>query len=198
MERRTDDIEEPGSATTQPQESRPDEPTLAPPAATPPPPLAPPLATSAQPEERERAGFWVRFAAFAIDLSVLGVFSVLLLLLTGFLILGMGIGMSGFDFSSPPFSLFSLYQAAELTATAAYFTILHSEKGQTIGKNLVGLEVCTLDGEPLGYGQALIRFLAYGLSWFFFGLGFLWIGVNPGKRGWHDLLAGTMVVVSRR
>lgn len=193
MERRTD-TEEPGCAATQPRESQPAEPALATPAATPTTHLEPPPVTVTQPRERERAGFWVRFVAFAIDLSLLCVFSALLVL-TGFLIFGMG----GLDSSLPlSLSLLSLCEAATLAATAAYFTILHSEKGQTIGKNLLGLEVCTLDGEPLGYGQALIRFLAYGCSWFFFGLGFLWIGMNPGKRGWHDLLAGTMVVVSRR
>lgn len=192
MERRTD-IEELGFAATQPGESQPAEPALAPPAAPPTAHLEPPPVTSTQPQERERAGFWVRSVAFAIDLSLLGGFS-LLLLLTGLLIFG----MDGLDSSlSPSLSLFSLGEAAALAATAAYFTILHSEKGQTIGKSLVGIEVRTLDGEPLGYGQALIRFLAYGLSWFFFGLGFLWIAVTPGKRGWHDWLAGTMVVVSR-
>ena len=61
--------------------------------------------------------------------------------------------------------------------------------GQTIGKSLLGLEVRTPDGESVSYSQALLRCLAYGVSTLFFGIGFLWVALNPGKRGWHDLLA---------
>jgi uncharacterized RDD family membrane protein YckC len=166
-----------------------------PPQADPPPPLSePPLAAAVQPESFDRAGFWLRSVAFIIDLSVLGVFS-LLLLLVSFLVSAMGADVSGPDAATAnSFSLLSLCELTVFIATAAYFTILHSETGQTIGKNLLGLKVCTLDGEPIGYGHALIRFLAYGLSFVFFGLGFLWVALNPGKRGWHDLLAGTVVV----
>jgi len=151
----------------------------------------------AQSEVYHRAGFWLRTGAFIIDMVVLGVFSGFLLL-AAFLISVIGADSSNFDSASLNFgSLLLLCQLAEFTATAAYFTILHGETGQTIGKSLLGLEVCTLDGQSLGYGHALLRFLAYLPSFFLFGLGFLWVGLNPGKRGWHDLLSGTMVVVDR-
>ena len=156
------------------------------------------LTASPQPEAFDRAGLWLRSVAFVIDLSVLSMFS-LLLLLASLLVSGMGVEVSGLDAdASRSFSLLSLVEVTEFIATAAYFTILHSETGQTIGKNLLGLEVCTLDGNRLSYGHALIRFLAYGPSLFFFGLGFLWVALNPGKRGWHDLLSGTMVVSKYR
>ena len=153
-----------------------------------------PLTAAAQPEAFAKAGFWLRSVAFVIDLSVLSAFS-LLLLLVSFLVSEMGADFRGLDAdASQSFSLLSLCEVAEFIATAAYFTILHSETGQTIGKSLLGLEVRTLDGGRLSYGHALIRFLAYSLSLFFFGLGFLWVALNPGKRGWHDLLSGTLVV----
>jgi uncharacterized RDD family membrane protein YckC len=141
-----------------------------------------------------RAGFWLRLVAFTIDLVILGVFSILLLF-AGLLLSALGTDFSNLELTSqPPLSLRRLGEAAELLATAAYFTILHAETGQTIGKNLLGLEVRTVGGERIGYSTALIRFLGYWLSFFSFGLGFLWVAVNPGKRGWHDLLAGTVVV----
>lgn len=142
-----------------------------------------------------RAGFWLRLVAFTIDLVILGVFSILLLFV-GLLLSALGTDFSNLELTSqPPISLRLLGEAAELLAAAAYFTILHGETGQTIGKNLLGLEVRTVEGERIGYSIALIRFLGYWFSFFSFGLGFLWVAVNPGKRGWHDLLAGTVVVV---
>jgi len=186
--------EEPEISADQLQESCTSGAGFPPPADLPPSLSEPPLAAAAQPEAFDRAGFWLRSVAFVIDLSVLSVFS-LLLLLVSFLVSTLGVNVSGLDADTAnSFSLLSLCELAVFIATAAYFTILHSETGQTIGKNLLGLKVCTLEGEPLSYGHALIRFLAYGLSFVFFGLGFLWVALNPGKRGWHDLLAGTVVV----
>jgi len=186
--------EESGTDATPSQERNAAE-TASPPTADPPPPLSePPLTVSTQPEEFDRAGFWLRSVAFAIDLSVLSMFF-LLLLLVSFLVSALGVEVSSLDVAAADsFSLASLCKLTGFIAAAAYFTILHGETGQTIGKSLVGLRVCTLDGEPLSYGHALVRFLAYGFSFFFFGIGFLWVGLNPGKRGWHDLLAGTVVV----
>jgi uncharacterized RDD family membrane protein YckC len=191
-------IEEPRVDANQSQESSAPEAASFPLAASPTPSSDLPLTASTQPEAFDRAGFWLRSVAFAIDLSALSLFS-LLLLLASFLVSGMGAEVSGLDAAaSHSFSLLSLVEVTEFIATAAYFTILHSETGQTIGKNLLGLEVCTLDGGRLSYGHALLRFLAYGPSLFVFGLGFLWVALNPGKRGWHDLLSGTMVISKYR
>jgi uncharacterized RDD family membrane protein YckC len=38
------------------------------------------------------------------------------------------------------------------------------------------------------------RYFAYYLSTILLGLGFLWIIWDPKKQGWHDKLAGTVVV----
>jgi uncharacterized RDD family membrane protein YckC len=144
-----------------------------------------------------RAGFWLRFVAFTIDTVILGVFSFLLLIL-GVVLTTPGGELSNFDFEfEGSFALFPLWLSGVITAAAAYFTILHSDYGQTIGKSLLGLEVCTPDGEALSYSQALFRWLAYGASAAFFGLGFLWVALNPAKRGWHDLLANTIVITPK-
>jgi uncharacterized RDD family membrane protein YckC len=135
-----------------------------------------------------RAGFWLRFVAFTIDTVILSCFS-LLLLLVGVLMTSLESYGSGLDADTEEFvSLFPLWIAGVMTTAAAYFTILHCEYGQTIGKSLLGLEVRMRDGALPSYSQALVRWLAYGVSAAFCGLGFLWIGLNPGKRGWHDLL----------
>ena len=42
--------------------------------------------------------------------------------------------------------------------------------------------------------QLLIRYLGYYLAVLPLGLGFFWIGFDARKQGWHDKLAGTLVV----
>lgn len=46
-------------------------------------------------------------------------------------------------------------------------------------------------------GQYVIRYLAYYLSTIPMGLGFLWVAFDPKMQGWHDKLAGTVVVRPR-
>lgn len=147
--------------------------------------------------QQHRAGFWLRFVAFLIDAMILSVFA-LLMLVVGLLSSGLTTGLSDLVVESDPsFPLIPLWIAGILTASAAYFTILCSEQGQTIGKSLLGLEVRTSEGALLSYSQALFRWLGYGISAGFFGLGFLWVAIHPGKRSWHDLLANTIVVIPR-
>src|SRR5882762_1917087 len=125
--------EESGTNSTPSPESNAAE-TASPPTADPPPPLSePPLTVSTQPEEFERAGFWLRSVAFAIDLSVLGMFF-LLLLLVSFLVSALGVEVSSLDVAADSFSLASLCKLTGFIAAAAYFSILHGETGQTIGK----------------------------------------------------------------
>jgi uncharacterized RDD family membrane protein YckC len=42
--------------------------------------------------------------------------------------------------------------------------------------------------------QWAIRYLGYFVSTVPFGLGLAWVGFDPRKQGWHDKLAGTVVV----
>jgi len=149
--------------------------------------------TSTFQETHYRAGFWLRLVALTIDTVILGAFSFILLFLGSvFTASGGALGDFDFEIEGSPAS-FPLWCCGVITAAAAYFTILHSEYGQTIGKSLLGLEVRTPEGEALSYSRALFRWLAYAASASFFGLGFLWVALNPGKRGWHDLLANTVV-----
>lgn len=45
--------------------------------------------------------------------------------------------------------------------------------------------------------QWLIRYLGYYVSTLPFGLGLIWVGIDARKQGWHDKLAGTVVVRPR-
>ncbi len=74
---------------------------------------------------------------------------------------------------------------------------LNVRDGQRIGQRLVGIKTICVDGSALGYRTIALRhLLGYPLSLLCVGLGFLWIILNPKQRGWHDKLAGTLIVKS--
>lgn len=65
----------------------------------------------------------------------------------------------------------------------------------TPGKQLMDCQVvdaATFDN--LRIGQAVLRYVGYFLSLLPLGLGFLWIIRDRNKRGFHDLLAHTVVI----
>ena len=70
--------------------------------------------------------------------------------------------------------------------------------GQTPGKMVIGARVVDAEtGERLNAGQALGRYLSYFLSMLGLFVGYLWVGLDPKKQGWHDHLAGTVVIRKR-
>ena len=65
----------------------------------------------------------------------------------------------------------------------------------TPGKMLIHARIVDAGtfGKPSA-GRLLVRYLGYYVSLFALGLGFFWVGWDPRKQGWHDKLAGTVVV----
>ncbi len=76
----------------------------------------------------------------------------------------------------------------------AYFTGMWAWKGTTIGGVVLSLKVVRQDGEPMTLLIALVRALAASFSVVVLFLGFLWIAWDEEKQGWHDRIAGTVVV----
>ena len=69
----------------------------------------------------------------------------------------------------------------------------------TPGKMAIAATIVDADtGRRPTTGQFIGRYFAYYVSMLVFFLGFLWIGIDPRKQGWHDKLAGTVVVRPRR
>jgi uncharacterized RDD family membrane protein YckC len=67
--------------------------------------------------------------------------------------------------------------------------------GQTPGKRVMGVRVVRTDGQRLKWGNAIRREIGYWISVILY-LGYLWILVDNRRQGWHDKIAGTMVVYS--
>lgn len=68
-------------------------------------------------------------------------------------------------------------------------------KQATPGKMLFAMKILDATTEqPASKGQLIGRYFAYIISTIPLGLGFAWIAFDKRKQGWHDKLAGTVVV----
>lgn len=76
-----------------------------------------------------------------------------------------------------------------------YFPYFWARDGATPGMKMMGLRVVRdLDGGPISTGQAILRLVGYWVSGLVFYLGYIWILIDKRRRGWHDLMAGTVVI----
>jgi len=158
-------------------------------------------------------GFWIRVAAAMID--TVCVFAVILPLLVW--IYGTGYLMDPIDqalnvLSMDPESLdagalddaesgsfFNFAGPADALLNYVFpaiaIVIFWIARQATPGKMLLKLRV--VDAKTLGPltpRQAIGRYLGYYVSIIGLGLGLLWVGWDPRKQGWHDKLAGTVVI----
>ena len=80
--------------------------------------------------------------------------------------------------------------------TAFLILLFWMSYGATPGKLLLDCEIVDAHtGEPITLKQALLRYVGYYLSALFIFSGFLWIIWDKRKQGWHDKIAGTVVIM---
>jgi len=76
-----------------------------------------------------------------------------------------------------------------------YFPYYWAKSGQTPGMKQQGIKVVRdSDGGPVTMGSAILRTIGTWISAAVFYIGFIWIFIDKRRRGWHDLIAGTVVV----
>jgi len=69
----------------------------------------------------------------------------------------------------------------------------------TPGKMAIGARIVDArSGAKPSTRQLVVRYLGYYVSMIPLMVGILWVAVDPRKQGWHDKLAGTVVVRHRR
>ena len=83
---------------------------------------------------------------------------------------------------------------SQLIVLAIYGAMMWKLKGTTIGGIVFGLQVVRADGRPVDWSTAIVRALSCFLSLMVVGLGFIWIAFDDQRQGWHDKIAGTLVV----
>lgn len=143
---------------------------------------------NARPEEQseyEYAGFWVRTGACLVDSLI---FSLILLPVTIF--------FYGTDyFWSDRFFRGPVDVAINWIVPAILTVALWRWFQATPGKMALRLRVLVAEsGYPASTGQYIGRYLGYFVSTVPMGLGFFWVAFDRRKQGWHDKLAGTVVV----
>ena len=132
-------------------------------------------------ERAAYAGFWRRFAAYAIDYFVVLLAGMVL----GALVIAAGVVENGTQ------GRFTVWL---LVGYFLYCALLESSPWQaTLGKRAIGIKVTNGRGERIGFARAAMRFVAKLLSVLTLFVGYLLIVLTRRRQALHDLLAGTLV-----
>ncbi len=160
----------------------------------------------------EYAGFWIRTVAYIIDGFILGVVTSILWIIA--IALAGAIGFGAFATSGATgdsltegevavigvgiFTAIVFLAIMTIVVTVLYFVLLWVKRGATLGQSLLGIRIAReSDGGPIGWGTAIIRYIMMLISFWIFYLGVIWVAFEPRKRGWHDMVAGTLAVRRR-
>jgi len=135
--------------------------------------------------ELEYAGFWIRTGAALIDsILVLLIIMPILTMIYGWEYWLSNSYLAGFwdfifSYLLPALAiiLFWIYKSATPGKMALKLSIVDSRTG----------------GMPTN-DQLIGRYFAYYISIIPFFFGIIWVGIDKRKQGWHDKLAGTVVV----
>ena len=142
------------------------------------------------------AGFWVRLAAYVID-SVIVAIGLLVVRLAW---IGIGALISGTILDENVLFHYSLKDIVLYIFKVMYFALLTWCTGTTIGKRLMNLRVVSADrNEKLSfvdvlYRETVGRFLCGISIW----IGYIIVGIDKEKRGFHDMLCDTRVVYEKK
>jgi uncharacterized RDD family membrane protein YckC len=141
-------------------------------------------------QDVEYAGFWIRVGAMLIDtLALMAVTFPLLILVYGWAYFGMS--DTGLTRGPADILISWVFPAVAVVLFWLY-------KQATPGKMILSCKVVDADtGGPLTVGQSIGRYAAYYVSILPFCLGLFWVAFDRRKQGWHDKLAGTVVIRTR-
>jgi len=144
-----------------------------------------------QEQDVEYAGFWVRVGASIID-------TLLLMLLSSPLLVAI-YGWDYFDGEKTGFIAGPADVLITWVAPTIAVIVFWMYKQATPGK--IALSVRIVDattGNPPSTSQCVGRYLAYFVSMIPLALGLIWVAFDKRKQGWHDKLAGTVVIRAKK
>jgi uncharacterized RDD family membrane protein YckC len=139
-------------------------------------------------EEFEYVGFWARVGAAMIDTVLVAV--ICLPLLT--LIYGEQYWTSNALLQGPADFLINWVLPA--VAIVLFWIYRQATPGKMAIKARI---VDARTGAKPKTSQLVVRYLGYYVSTIPLGLGLIWVAFDPRKQGWHDKIAGTVVVRPR-
>lgn len=134
------------------------------------------------------AGFWIRVVATIIDT-----------ILSAVILLPILVAVYGREyFSMEKFIAGPADFLLTWVVPAVAVVLFWVYREATPGKMMVGARI--VDAKTGGHPstrQLIGRYFGYYVSIIPFGLGLLWVAFDPRKQGFHDKLAGTVVVRTR-
>ena len=142
------------------------------------------------------AGFWIRFWASLIDTFVMFLLMIpLMMIMYNTSSMSTQISNENMSYSASSYSFegsenfFMSYLIPAILVLVFWFY-----KSATPGKMLLKLTIVDAkSGKKPTASQFIIRYLGYFLSSIFL-LGFIWAAFDKRKQGWHDKIAGTVVI----
>jgi len=142
------------------------------------------------------AGFWIRVGASLIDTFImLLIFFPLMVAVYGMNSMSTQMSNGMMSYSSSSYSFvgsgnFSLNYLLPAAVVIVFWVLKSATPGKMITKLTI---VDAKTGKKPTIIQFIIRYLGYFLSSIFL-LGFIWIAFDKRKQGWHDKIAGTVVL----
>ena len=135
-------------------------------------------------------GFWRRFAASLIDTA----WMLLITLPLGFLVYGRDyLDAEKVGFVAGPADVLISWVLPAVLVIAFWIA-----RQATPGKLVVSDKIIDAKTGGIPSARQLVgRYLGYYLAILPLGLGLLWVAFDRRKQGWHDKLAGTLVVDSK-
>jgi len=138
-----------------------------------------------------------RLVAYIIDSIIVSIVVVIIFTIGAFA-LGSGATVEGnrvTDISSGSAIIATILFIVGFLVGLLYFPFFWARGGQTPGMRPFGLRVVRdSDGAAIGWGTALLRLVGLVIAGAVFYLGYIWIFIDKRRRGWQDLIAGTIVV----
>ncbi|VUD62894.1 hypothetical protein TDB9533_03133 [Thalassocella blandensis] len=139
-------------------------------------------------QQYEYAGFWIRVVASIIDTLIVMFITIPLLLL----VYGKSYWMSESFVNGPvDFIVSYVFPAVAVILFWIY-------KSATPGKMILNLKVVDAkDFSTLKVSKAIIRYVGYYVSVIPLMLGLIWVGIDKKKQGFHDKMAGSVVIKTK-
>ena len=136
-------------------------------------------------KDQEYAGFWIRLGALLIDLVIM---TIVLYVPLSFIY--------GEDYWLGDQLIYGFWDiflgyVVPIVATIWFWLRFSGTPGKMTTKLKI---VDAKSGNKMALGQAIGRYFAYILAMLPLGLGLIWVGIDKKKQGWHDKLAGTVVI----
>lgn len=142
------------------------------------------MTTNIEPTQPKYAGFWLRVLAAFIDTAAVMLLTFPLL----YWMFGTLFPAQAQSYSAP--GLFISYGLPAIVVIGLWIL-----KSATPGKMLLKMVIVDAQtgGKPTP-AQFIVRYLGYYVSMIPLFLGLIWVGLDKRKQGWHDKMAGTVVI----